>query len=404
MPALGIPEDSAEAPIRRKFSLQEFLILGAWIGLLGGMAQVVMLAATRFGLGKIIHSGVNVVWAAPLSLAVLGVGLALPVAVLAGTRLGKRWPALPAGILCGLGIANVVLVLDGIHPWARFLLITGIAGRVALSISAHPDRWVRRARRSLPPLLAGLLLVAGGIHLGLRVRESRLIAGLPAPRPGVSDILLIVLDTERALDLSAYGYARRTTPTLERLARDGILFDRAYTTSSWSLSSHASMLTGRLPSELEMDWTAPLHPRHSTLAEQLVARGYLTGGFSANPFYVSRAAGLAQGFVHFEDRRLTPASVLLRSAVASWLTSPRFRGRLFDSYQFPGRKSARHLRNDGSRPFPPIALSSFSSTSSTLTSHTCLRPRSTPPLPDGRRHGPAAIRCSTFRDRSPRWT
>lgn len=101
----------------------------------------------------------------------------------------------------------------------------------------------------------------------------------PADAPNV---LLIVLDTVRAQELSLYGYPRRTTPRLERLAATGVRFDRAIATSSWTLPSPAGMFTGRFPHALSADWQTPLDSTHPTLAGALKARGYATYGFAAN--------------------------------------------------------------------------------------------------------------------------
>ena len=71
-------------------------------------------------------------------------------------------------------------------------------------------------------------------------------------------MLLIVWDTVRAENLSLYGYGRRTTPNLERLAARGVRFRHAFATSSWTLPSHASLFTGRWPHELSAGWKTPL--------------------------------------------------------------------------------------------------------------------------------------------------
>ena len=54
MPASRTTADATPAPIRRELSFREFVVLGAWIGLLGGLGQVIMLAVTRFGLHEVI--------------------------------------------------------------------------------------------------------------------------------------------------------------------------------------------------------------------------------------------------------------------------------------------------------------------------------------------------------------
>ena len=81
------------------------------------------------------------------------------------------------------------------------------------------------------------------------------MVGAPGARqapaaPGARNVLLIVWDTVRAGNLSLYGYGRRTTPHLERLAARGVRLERAFATSPWTLPSHASLFTGRWPHEL----------------------------------------------------------------------------------------------------------------------------------------------------------
>ncbi|MBV8217148.1 MAG: sulfatase-like hydrolase/transferase, partial [Solirubrobacterales bacterium] len=86
---------------------------------------------------------------------------------------------------------------------------------------------------------------------------------------------------------SSYGYERPTTPTLERLAQQGIRFDEARATAPWTLPSHASFFTGRWPHELDVRWLTPLRGQSPTLAEYLGSRGYATAGFVANTTYCS---------------------------------------------------------------------------------------------------------------------
>ena len=61
------------------------------------------------------------------------------------------------------------------------------------------------------------------------------------------NVVLISIDTCRADHLSCYGYEAETTPNIDRLAEDGILFKRAITPTPWTLPSHTSMLTGTNP-------------------------------------------------------------------------------------------------------------------------------------------------------------
>lgn len=119
------------------------------------------------------------------------------------------------------------------------------------------------------------------------------------PASGPS-FLVVVLDTVRADHLSAYGYGRSTSPALDRLATRGTRFERAYSTSSWTLPAHASLFTGLLPEK---------HGAHSehfalsldlpTLAGLLASNGYATTAFSASPMI--SGTGLTRGFQHVEE-------------------------------------------------------------------------------------------------------
>src|SRR5262249_33619019 len=124
------------------------------------------------------------------------------------------------------------------------------------------------------------------------------------------NVLLIVLDTVRADRLSLYGCRRPTSPTLERLARQGIRFDEARATAPWTLPSHASVFTGRWPHELDVNWRTRLGPQSPRLAEYLGSRGYATAGFVANVEYCSYEFGLDRGFTHYEDYVLEPMTPL----------------------------------------------------------------------------------------------
>src|SRR6185437_2330897 len=81
----------------------------------------------------------------------------------------------------------------------------------------------------------------------------------------------------------------------------GVSFDQARSAAPWTLPSHATMFTGRLPHELSTRLDRPLDNRFPTLTEFLRDHGYDTAGFVANTFFCSRWFWLARGFVHYED-------------------------------------------------------------------------------------------------------
>jgi arylsulfatase A-like enzyme len=165
-------------------------------------------------------------------------------------------------------------------------------------------------------VVAATLLALIGIQGGLWLQERIAMAKVPAASPRCPNIILIVIDALRADHLSCYGYSRPTSPNLDRLAKEGVMFENAFAASSWSLPSHASLFTGRYPYEHTAGWTRPkalLNGHHLTLAEALRSQGYRTAAFSANVFWVTREQGLARGFIHFEDYFHSIADMVLRT-------------------------------------------------------------------------------------------
>lgn len=133
-------------------------------------------------------------------------------------------------------------------------------------------------------------LVAGAIAL---------VAGCGrSTRPNV---LLIVMDTARSDRLSCYGYARPTTPHVDGIAAEGLLYENCITPGSWTLPAHASLFSGLYPRDHHTDsGNQTLAESFTTLAEELGAAGYQTVGFSNN-VWLSKSSGLQQGFAEFHE-------------------------------------------------------------------------------------------------------
>jgi arylsulfatase A-like enzyme len=111
------------------------------------------------------------------------------------------------------------------------------------------------------------------------------------------NLLLISVDTLRPDHLSAYGYARETSPHLDALAADGVLFLSAIAQAPSTLPSHASLLTSLVPAHHGASLKAEraLPDGVTTLAEVLRERGYATVAFHGGG-QVAAEFGLAQGF------------------------------------------------------------------------------------------------------------
>lgn len=143
-------------------------------------------------------------------------------------------------------------------------------------------------------------------------------------------IVLISIDTLRSDRLPAYGYDGVETPAIDRLAAEGILFERAYTHVNVTLPSHVSVFTGLLPPEHGVRDNAGyrLDEAIPTLAAELGQAGYATGGFVSS--YVLRAeTGIARGFDVYDDEvgfetgqqlgRLQRSGAETLAAASEWL-------------------------------------------------------------------------------------
>ena len=274
----------------------DFLLLAIWLGVISGLGEAAILAYKHVWL----FFGPQIVWRAPLANACI---FAIPGLVL--FFLAWCWPrfvslAKAGFIFTFLGSLSIVM-LGSIALYAELILSGGLAVEVARVIRAHTSGFLRIVRGTTLWLAAAVMSLAIGMQGLHRIDERLALAALPPSDPQVPNVLLIVMDTVGAQELSLYGYNRPTTPNLERLAKTGVVFDQAISTAPWTLVSHASMFTGRFPHELSTDWYQPLNNTYPTLAEILSSRGYLTAGFVANLVYCSSTVGLDRGFLHYED-------------------------------------------------------------------------------------------------------
>jgi arylsulfatase A-like enzyme len=142
------------------------------------------------------------------------------------------------------------------------------------------------------------------------------------------NLVLVTLDTTRADRLSCYGHRRTTSPALDRLAADGVLFTHALAVTSWTLPSHASIFTGKFPTSHGAQYdengalklsealtgagrdafdayrVRPLSPHEKTLAGLLTAAGWRTCGVAGGP-WTKKLFGLDLGFERYDDDNLT---------------------------------------------------------------------------------------------------
>lgn len=139
--------------------------------------------------------------------------------------------------------------------------------------------------------------------------------GRPAARPNV---LLVSIDSLRADHLGAYGYPRDTSPTIDALARQGVVFEWAISSAPWTIPAHATMLTG-LPPEVHgvNSFRQRLAPEAYTLAEALQQAGYATAAFVSGPTVMAQY-GFDQGFAFYDESMAEPD----RARSSRGITSP----------------------------------------------------------------------------------
>lgn len=148
----------------------------------------------------------------------------------------------------------------------------------------------------------GFLILELGVLFWFTPLVQRTPAPIGAPVRKMPNLVLITLDTTRRDHLSLYGYNRKTTPHLDQFAHDGIVFDNAYSVSSWTLPSHASMFTGKIPTAHGASWSHWwVDSSETMLAEILHSAGYVTAGFVSGPFLLS-SLNIAQGFDYYNDQ------------------------------------------------------------------------------------------------------
>jgi len=137
-----------------------------------------------------------------------------------------------------------------------------------------------------------IFIVVAGVTLWFAQRSE----------PKRPNVILISIDSMRRDRLSAYGFRRNTTPSLERLAADGIRFDRTYNNGGFTLRSHMSLMTSLRPDVHGVTESSgrALGEDRVTLAEVLRGAGYRTGGF-VDDGWMAGGFGFARGFDVYDD-------------------------------------------------------------------------------------------------------
>jgi arylsulfatase A-like enzyme len=278
-------------------------------------------------LDRFVSDGFGAKLVLPVGLVVpnLVIGSALALLVAAGCAALRRSPSITRALwaLVALGaVVHVTSYLVAVHvpkAWTvrtllrnsgRVFLFDGtwiavltLAAAAALAAVIVP---LPRVRRGVLGVAATAAIAAILMVVPVRPASSAPTAGgIPAAATTsavhVDNLVLISIDSLRADRLGCYGQRHDTSPNIDRLAREGVRFANVTSTTSWTLPSHMSLLTGRyVLSHGVITQTDGLSPRVPTLAEAVRAAGLTTGGVVATLFLQPRY-GFGRGFDYYDD-------------------------------------------------------------------------------------------------------
>lgn len=264
--------------------------------------------------------------------------LGFPLTVPAGGRLDLGLSGLP-----GESVMHVVRLRDG------------TAEHELLSLAQDgTERWTQRqidlsrwAGQAVELILEARSEQPGSLALW----GAPIVSGTePSSRPNV---IFYVIDGGGADQMSVYGYERETTPFLEELAREGVLFERAHSNSTWTQPSTASFMTGLHHSVLgglrRGLHSTPVPDAAVTMAEHFRRGGWFTASLTTNP-NCARVIGLHRGVDVLDD------SLDVDHATSSAALHERF-FELRESY--PGEPWWVHIQttdvHEPNEPVPPFA-------------------------------------------------
>ncbi len=261
--------------------------------------------------------GFRLVAPEPSSIDILSIGVVPKMAVYASERLGFRTLPLAGGSRRGVFVhapARIdfqVAVPDGGQLEVGLGVMRGASAefRVAARVPgtdiktllheswSNPDQWADRVvnlKEFAGKTITLTLQADAATPATVAFWSTPTVSG--SARTSKPNVILYVIDGAGADYMSVYGYSRRTTPNLERLAAEGAVFERVYSSSQWTKPSNASFMTSLHNSVLGNVSGAPdpVPAEAITMAEHFHQVGYRTAVFTSNPNAAS-VSGLERG-------------------------------------------------------------------------------------------------------------
>jgi arylsulfatase A-like enzyme len=214
---------------------------------------------------------------------------------------------------------GAILPFLSLAPIALFvaLLFHQFRGEFRRNLFANPDRLLglKWGARSLLPLA----IILAGVSTDVALVKTTALYRIATNR----NVVLISIDALRPDYLGCYGASYGVSPSINKLASEGVLFERVYSTAPCTLPAHMTMMTGLFPTEHGMAQKDPvklicLDEDIITLAELLRFGHYKTAGF-ADGGYVSPNFGFHRGFDYYWPNYLylvNPPGVTIDKATA----------------------------------------------------------------------------------------
>lgn len=204
-------------------------------------------------------------------------------------------------------IVSLLLIAGGVFVLVR---IRANSAKALNSTTQHSDEATPSFADRLTPSYRYIHQIAAR-HWELDVIVLILFIGLNAASFGLDvanshsvksrpNVIIIQLDTLRADHVGCYGYGRNTTPNIDKLARDGMRFEKAIAPAPWTSASVAQYMTGRylrVPKSFDF---AGVPVNAVPISEALHDRGYVTACVTSNPM-AGPSRGFSQGYDSFEE-------------------------------------------------------------------------------------------------------
>jgi len=348
------PKRAKTAP--KPIGAGEILLLAVWFGVAFGVGEVVLLGVLKISgmatAGEFVGVELGwrtgyiwlshqVVWMAPVvaagQLVLVGVVLVL---------ISKVKPSFVtltrvATVYAFFAFMSLFFVYQRLYDYAVVLLAAGLAFQTGRIVQSRSEAFLRLRKRSIVWMVGAVGAAAVALNIGLVGARLVSISRLPDVDRDAPNILLLILDTVRAANMSQYGYERETSPILSSFAERGVLFENAIATAPWTLPSHVSIFTGRLPGEVSTSFMIPYDGEFPTLAEVLKQHGYETAAFVANRLYLGYETGVGRGFQRYDDYGVSLTEFALSSGMGRKIIhNPGFR-RMVGHFDILGRKSAK---------------------------------------------------------------